>query len=194
MHPKLLKQVKIMNKSLKKINMTVYMVFLKDGQHHQLMKVEKIKYKKEKKQKKKEKKSKHEAFATFGEWKNDELKQEVERLMRDLAKLKAKNIVQPSQDNREDMVKKLEKGATVTYFNCHQEGHKYYKCPQPKKKLPDDKNKKNATIKSSLIYTKPNRKNKNKSTTYVIKKKNNGRVVAHKCDLYGGLLVSFSNP
>ena len=42
-----------------------YMVFLKDGSHHQLMKVEK-KFKKNKK--KKEKKPKHESFATFGEW------------------------------------------------------------------------------------------------------------------------------
>jgi hypothetical protein len=33
---------------------------------------------------------------------------------------------------------------------------------------------------SSLIYTKPNRKNKTKSNTYVIKKKANGMVVAHK--------------
>ena len=41
---------------------------------------------------------------------NDELKQEVQRLMKDLASLKGKGIesnVQPSQDNREDMVKKL---------------------------------------------------------------------------------------
>jgi hypothetical protein len=36
------------------------------------------------------------------------------------------------------------------------------------------------TIKSSLIYTKPNRKNKTKSNTYVIKKKVNGKVIAHK--------------
>jgi hypothetical protein len=36
------------------------------------------------------------------------------------------------------------------------------------------------TIKSSLIHTKPNRKNKAKSNTYVIKKKANGKVVAHK--------------
>ena len=46
---------------------------------------------------------------------NDELKQEVQRLMKDLASLKGKSIksnVQPSQDNREDMVKKLEKGST----------------------------------------------------------------------------------
>ena len=51
---------------------------------------------------------------------------------------------------------------------------------QPKKKLPDEKNKKKLTIKSSLFYTKPNQKNKNKSTTYVIKKKSNGKVVALK--------------
>ena len=53
---------------------------------------------------------------------NDELKQEVERLIKDLYRLKGKSIesnVQPSQDNREDMVKKLEKGYTVTCSKCH---------------------------------------------------------------------------
>jgi hypothetical protein len=40
--------------------------------------------------------------------------QEVEKLQKDLYVLKEKNKVQPSQDNREDMVKKLEKGSTVT--------------------------------------------------------------------------------
>ena len=90
---------------------------------------------------------------------NDELKQEVERLMKDLYRLKGKDIesnVQPSQDNREEMVKKLEKGSTVTCSKCRKEGHKSNKCPQPRKKLPDEKNKKKLTIKSSLIYTKPN--------------------------------------
>ena len=41
-------------------------------------------------------------------YENDELKQEVERLMKDLYRLKGKGIeinVQPSQDNREDMVR-----------------------------------------------------------------------------------------
>jgi hypothetical protein len=42
------------------------------------------------------------------------------------------------------------------------------------------KKKLNPIIKSSLIYTKPNRKNKKKSNTYVIKNKANGKVVAHK--------------
>jgi hypothetical protein len=37
------------------------------------------------------------------------------------------------------------------------------------------KKKLNPTTKSSLIYTKPNRKNKTKSNTYVIKNKANGR-------------------
>jgi hypothetical protein len=41
------------------------------------------------------------------------------------------------------------------------------------------KKKLNPTIKSSLIYTKPNRKNKTKSNTYVIKKKVTGKVFAH---------------
>ena len=45
---------------------------------------------------------------------NDELKKEVKMLMKYLFRLKGKGIesnVQPSQDNREDMVKKLEKGS-----------------------------------------------------------------------------------
>src|SRR6185312_14237374 len=56
MHPNLYKQVKKMNKCMKEINSIGYMVFLKDGPHHKLMKVEK-KFKK--KQQKKEKKPKH---------------------------------------------------------------------------------------------------------------------------------------
>jgi len=62
MHPKFLKQAKIMNKCLKNINMMGYMVFLKDGPHHQLMKVER-RFKK-----KKEKKLKEEALVVLGEW------------------------------------------------------------------------------------------------------------------------------
>jgi hypothetical protein len=92
-----------------------------------------------------------------------------------------KSKVQPSQDIRDPMVKKLEKGAIVTFYKCHREGHMFYKCPQFVKKMDKGEKKKlNPTIKSSLICTKPNRKNKNKSNTYVIKKKANGKVVAHK--------------
>jgi hypothetical protein len=74
------------------------------------------------------------------------------------------------------MVKKLEKGATVTCYKCQGEGHKFYKCPQFVKKMNKGAKKKlKPTIKSSLIYTKPNCKNKIKSNTCVIKKKANGK-------------------
>jgi valyl-tRNA synthetase len=45
---------------------------------------------------------------------NNELKQEVEKLKRDLYVLKEEIQVQPSQDNHDDVVKNLEKGSTVT--------------------------------------------------------------------------------
>ena len=78
------------------------------------------------------------------------------------------------------MEKKFDKGSTVTCSKCHHKGHKSNKRSQQKKKFLDEKNKKKRRIKSSLIYTKPNRRNKTNSTTYVIKKKTNGKVVAHK--------------
>jgi hypothetical protein len=109
----------------------------------------------------------------MGKGKNDEEQVDISQDM--------KSKVQPSQDNHDPMVKKLEKGATVTCYKCHGEGHKFYKCPQFVKKMDKGEKKKlNPTIKSSLIYTKPNRKNKTKSNTYVIKKKAHGKVVAHK--------------
>jgi hypothetical protein len=43
-----------------------------------------------------------------------------------------------------------------------------------------EKKKLKPIIKSSIIYTKPNCKNKTKSNTNIIKKKANGKVVAHK--------------
>ena len=55
---------------------------------------------------------------------NEELKEEVERLRRDLIQWKGKCNAQPSQDNREDMVKKLEKGSTDAFIKPHQQGHK----------------------------------------------------------------------
>ncbi|PUZ66868.1 hypothetical protein GQ55_3G378300 [Panicum hallii var. hallii] len=45
---------------------------------------------------------------------NDELKREVEKLQLELTKLKSKVQVQPSQDNRGIMVKKLKKGSNIT--------------------------------------------------------------------------------
>jgi hypothetical protein len=45
---------------------------------------------------------------------NDELKRETEMLKTKLSRLKGKGHVQPSQDNRGHMVKKLEEGSTIT--------------------------------------------------------------------------------
>jgi hypothetical protein len=55
---------------------------------------------------------------------NEELKEEVERLKSNLIRLKGKCNDQPSQDNREDMVKKLEKGSTDACIKPHQQGQK----------------------------------------------------------------------
>jgi hypothetical protein len=109
----------------------------------------------------------------MGKGKNDEEQVDISQDI--------KSNVQPSQDNRDTMVKNLEKGATVNCYKCHGEGHKFYKCPQFFKKMDKGAKKKlNPTINISLIYTKPNRKNKTKSNTYVIKKKANVKGVAHK--------------
>jgi hypothetical protein len=61
---------------------------------------------------------------------NNELKEENERLRRSLTQLKGKCHAQPSQDNSDNMVKKLEKGTTVACkkplqkeYQAFQEGH-----------------------------------------------------------------------
>ncbi|TVU06931.1 hypothetical protein EJB05_46967, partial [Eragrostis curvula] len=92
--------------------------------------------------------------------KNDNLVREVEKLKNELRVLRGKGHVQPSQDNRDDMVKKLEKGSTVTctkspinklkkihdksdkqifkkkaqvmYLECSSIGHFASKCPSKK--------------------------------------------------------------
>jgi hypothetical protein len=103
----------------------------------------------------------------MGKGKNDEEQVDISQDM--------KSKVQPSLDNRDPMVQKLEKGAAMTCYKCHGEGRKFYKCPQFVKKMGKGSKKKlMSTIKSSLIYTKPNHKNKTKRNTYVIKKKANG--------------------
>jgi hypothetical protein len=66
---------------------------------------------------------------------NDELKQEVEKLQKDLCMLKEKSKVQPSQDNREDMVKKLKKGSTVTRSNPQQHKMTHKNKIQEKRKV-----------------------------------------------------------
>jgi hypothetical protein len=80
----------------------------------------------------------------MGKGKNDEEQVDISQDM--------KRKVQPSQDNCDPMVKKLEKGRIVTFYKCHGEGHKFYKCPQFVKKMDKGAKKKlNPTIKSSLI-------------------------------------------
>ncbi|TVU02053.1 hypothetical protein EJB05_52419, partial [Eragrostis curvula] len=91
---------------------------------------------------------------------NYNLVREVEKLKNELRVLRGKSHVQPSQDNRDDMVKKLEKGSTVTctkspinklkeihdksdkqmfkkkaqvmYLECSSIGHFASKCPSKK--------------------------------------------------------------
>jgi hypothetical protein len=53
-----------------------------------------------------------------------ELKEENERLRMSLTQLKGKCIAQPSQDNRDDMLKKLETGTTVACTKSLEENAK----------------------------------------------------------------------
>ena len=55
---------------------------------------------------------------------NEQLKEEVEMLKRDLIQWKGKCNAQPSQDNHEDMMKKLEKGSTDACIKPYQKGYK----------------------------------------------------------------------
>jgi hypothetical protein len=65
---------------------------------------------------------------------NDELKIKNKMLKMELSRLKSKGHVQPSQDNRDHMVKKLEKGSTVTCAKLPQINLKtsYQKIDKPK--------------------------------------------------------------
>ena len=54
---------------------------------------------------------------------NNELKEEVERLRKDVIRLKGEEKSQPSQDNRENMVKKLKKGSNLAPSKTQQKNH-----------------------------------------------------------------------
>ena len=54
---------------------------------------------------------------------NSELKEEVEKLRKDVIQLKGKEEAQPSQDNHDDMVKKLEKGSNLAPSKTQQKNH-----------------------------------------------------------------------
>ena len=93
--------------------------------------------------------------------------------------MKGKGHVQLPQYNLAFMMKKLAEGSTVTYFKCHQEGHKFFQCKQVKKETKEKKKMTNFSNKTSSIYTKLNYKNKIKSNHYKLKKKKNSKVITH---------------
>ena len=111
---------------------------------------------------------------------NEQLKQEVARLTKDLTQVKGETKqAQLYQDNTVKGVKKLDEGQTMVCYVCHKEGHKSYECKVKngggaKKK---EKNKKQ-TSKLSNTYT--NKVDKKAATPYLLKKKKNDRVVAIK--------------
>ena len=59
---------------------------------------------------------------------------EVKRLKEEVIKLKSKEQVRPSQDNRGPVVKKLEMGSNFT-SSAHQQGQKSIKYKIPRKKI-----------------------------------------------------------
>jgi hypothetical protein len=92
---------------------------------------------------------------------NDELERENEMLKMEFSRLRGKGHVQPSQDNRDDMVKKLEKGSTVTCAKLSQINLK-----TSYQKVNKTKIKKNALVKcfecstlGHFSFKYPNKKN-----------------------------------
>ena len=60
---------------------------------------------------------------------NEQLKQEVSHLTKDLTQVIGKTEqVQLHQDNTVKGVKKLDEGQTVVCYVCHKDGHKSYEC------------------------------------------------------------------
>jgi hypothetical protein len=104
---------------------------------------------------------------------NEQLKQEVAHLGKALydKKGKAKQI-QPPQDNTTAGLNKLVEGETVICRLCHKEDHKSFQC----KAKTRDKQKPTSKISNTYI----NKVDKKAATPYLIKKKNNGKVIAIK--------------
>ena len=75
------------------------------------------------------------------------LKQEVDRLKKDAARLQGqKEQAQPSQDNRLKVVKKLEESQTVVCSFCNKEGHKSYMCRLKRKEDANKRGKKKKSV------------------------------------------------
>jgi hypothetical protein len=106
---------------------------------------------------------------------NEQLKQEVARLGKDLYDKKGKvKQIQPPQDNTTAGVNKPVEEETVICRLGHKEGHKSYQC-QAKT---GDKQKQKPI--SKISNTDINKVDKKVATPYLIKKKKNGKVIAIK--------------
>ena len=110
---------------------------------------------------------------------NEQLKQEVACLTKDLTQVKGKiKQAQLHQDNTVRGVKKLDEGQTVVCYVCHKEGHKSYEC-KVKNGRGDKKKEKNKKETSKLSNTYTHKMDKKASTPYLLKNKND-KVVAIK--------------
>jgi hypothetical protein len=111
---------------------------------------------------------------------NEQLKQEVALLTKDLTQVKGKTEqAQLHQDNTVKGVKKLDEGQSVVCYVCHMEGHKSYEC-KVKNGRGAKKKEKNKKQTSKLSNTYTNKVDKKASTPYLLKKKKNEKVVAIK--------------
>ena len=100
---------------------------------------------------------------------NEQLKQEVARLTKDLIQVKGKTEqAQLHQDKTIKGVNMLDEGQTMVYYVRHKEGHKSYEC-KVKNGGGAKKKEKKQTSKLSNTYT--NKVDKKASTPYLLKKK-----------------------
>jgi hypothetical protein len=110
---------------------------------------------------------------------NDELKQEVENIKRDLYVLKEDSQVQPPQDNHDNTVKKLKKGSTITSSTPQQH------IKTDKSKI-QDKEKGYATshcptkLKAQETISKKRRRSTRMRLCYICKKRVTRLRIAHK--------------
>jgi hypothetical protein len=111
---------------------------------------------------------------------NEELKQEVAHVTKDLTQVKGKTEqAHPHQDNTIKGVKKLDEQQTMVCYMCRKEGHKSYEC-KVKKGGGEKKKEKNKKQTSKLSKTYNHKMDKKASTPYHLKKKKNDKVVAIK--------------
>jgi hypothetical protein len=112
---------------------------------------------------------------------NEQLRQEVDRLTKDLTRARGKTKqTQLHQDNTVKGVKKLDEGQTVVCYVCHKEGHKSYECKVKNGGGAKKKNSKSNKTTSKFSNTYTNKVDKKASTPYLLKKKKNNEVVAIK--------------